>query len=103
MGHTNRKMKWLFFVISISLCIFALTQGSALRKQEQREAHNDDTCLGCVEAVMLAIEHCSDAGTPAMECMLWVMGATSECVRCICDVIEIIDEGNPDACNWKNK
>merc|ERR1712080_190154 len=74
--------------------LFVITQGKALK--ETKDVPPDAECLLCVDDIMEAIEHCTNATTPnpTMECIEYALGAASDCIRCICDIIDIIDGGD---------
>merc|ERR1712018_773288 len=81
------KMKWLLVLISIAVTLFVITQGKAL---ESASVPPDAECLLCVDDIMAAIDHCTN---PTMECIEYALGAASDCIRCVCDIIDIIDGG----------
>ena len=60
---------------------------------------NDD-CLGCVDAIVVAVNDCNEAGTSTLQCVEDSLGAASECLLCICDVIDTIIGGD-GICNNK--
>ena len=36
---------------------------------------------------------------PTMECIEYALGAASDCIRCVCDIIDVIDGGDGTLCN----
>merc|ERR1712223_830118 len=92
------KMKWLLALISIAVTLFVITQGKSL---ESASVPPDAECLLCVDDIMAAIDHCTNATTPnpTMECIEYALGAASDCIRCVCDIIDIIDGGDGTLCN----
>merc|ERR1712156_1247913 len=72
------KMKWLLALISIAVTLFVITQGKSL---ESASVPPDAECLLCVDDIMAAIDHCTNATTPnpTMECinMLWELLLTA--------------------------
>merc|ERR1712072_1604615 len=91
------NMKWIISLISIAVCLFALTQGFALKDQRRasiKGSVGQDECLLCVDDIMEAIEHCNENGTATIECIEWALGAASDCIRCVCDIIDVIDGGD---------
>merc|ERR1712126_260912 len=89
-------MKWLLALISVAVTLFGITQGKALS-----DVPPDAECLLCVDDIMAAIDHCTNATTPTptMECIEYALGAASDCIRCVCDIIDIIDGGDGTLCN----
>merc|ERR1711894_292337 len=89
-------MKWILALISIAVTLFVITQGKALS-----DVPPDAECLLCVDDIMEAIDHCTNATTPnpTMECIEYALGAASDCIRCVCDIIDVIDGGDGTLCN----
>merc|ERR1712234_19503 len=97
LGHNKIIiMKWLLALISVAVTLFVITQGKALS-----DVPPDAECLLCVDDIMAAIDHCTNATTPnpTMECIEYALGAASDCIRCVCDIIDIIDGGDGTLCN----
>ena len=88
-------------------------------------AQADDECLGCADRIKAAVDYCnvsiksrpfyatklwfsiqrfsslsclqeSDAVT--IECVVDALGAAEECLECICQIIDIVDN-HPQLCN----
>lgn len=51
-------------------------------------------CIYCVDEITAAVEQCPNETT--IECVEDALGATSTCLDCVCDVLNIIEGGDGD-------
>merc|ERR1712038_245368 len=49
-----------------------------------------DGCLTCVEDIMKAVADCQGDDVNILECITEALGAASDCVHCICEILQII-------------
>merc|ERR1712126_501869 len=80
-------MKWLLALISVAVTLFVITQGKALS-----DVPPDAECLLCVDDIVAAIDHCTNATTPSptMECIEYALGAASDCIRCVLTSLSLL-------------
>merc|ERR1712117_518560 len=91
------KMKFWIFAVNVMIASIAIVTAYSLDRRNVRllsTPQNSDQCLGCVDDIIGAIDHCKDAQNHTLECVEWALGAAVECIECVCDVIDIIDGGD---------
>merc|ERR1711956_166951 len=74
--------------------VILLFVGLALAAPKQNPLLQADDCLHCVEGIVNAVAECQAEGTPVLQCVEGALGAASDCLRCICDIIHIVDSGS---------
>ena len=66
----------------------------------QDEPELRDDCLNCVDDIVDAVADCDGAVEPGevVNCVIDALAATSDCLLCVCDVLNIFLNGTVDGC-----
>merc|ERR1712228_266061 len=85
--------------IFVLLAIFSIACAQIARKSVSDALidNGKDGCLTCVDDIVKAVADCSAEGANILNCITEAIGAASDCVHCICEVLEIIG-GFDDVC-----
>merc|ERR1711992_396084 len=75
--------------------IFVLAMACLLAFATFAEA--DDECLGCADRIKAAVDYCNETDAVTIECVVDALGAAEECLKCICQIIDIVDN-HPGLC-----
>merc|ERR1712001_767888 len=83
----------LLLSLLVIFCYFEKSLGTA----EAVDKLAQDGCLTCVEDIMKAVADCQGDDVNILQCITEALGAASDCVHCICEILQIIG-GFDDVC-----
>ncbi|TRY78557.1 hypothetical protein TCAL_11694 [Tigriopus californicus] len=76
-----------------------VTEVKKLQSENQKlrslmvQPRNDD-CIDCVREIAHAVNICNELDTSTLECVENSIGAASDCLRFVCDILDVIDGGD---------
>merc|ERR1712080_389482 len=79
----------LFFVVCLAFLHAEAASSPAARYQAIVKAHQDD-CLVCAADIVDAVAKCAGEDMDILTCNSDILGAGSGCLKCICEILEII-------------
>merc|ERR1712018_10437 len=86
------EFKMKFAVVLLVLCLAFAAQARNLAFEKARQ----DDCLACAGDIITAVENCNADDTSILTCVENSLGAASDCLLCICDILNLIQQGTPE-------
>jgi len=83
-------MKYAVALLLLGLAFAVQAKNMAFEKAKE------DDCLLCAGDIIAAVENCNAEDTTILTCIENSLGAASDCLLCICDILNLIQVGTPE-------
>merc|ERR1711872_405831 len=97
MGIPRKLTAMKTALVLLAVIALAAAQVSKMSIVDTMIATGKDGCLVCVDDIVKAVADCKDENVNLLTCITEAVGAASDCIHCVCEVLEIIG-GYDDVC-----